>query len=204
MVSLSQVSVKHNAAEFEKSLFVLVRRSSSSVLLGRDRWFARWMLGSAVRKLRSRSLTSTPARFPLFRLSARLTRTAAPPTKTSNKVSEYSKTGKKNCPVCCLMSSSSSLVKLIKNRLTKHRTNKQTKTLKERERSTPQQPYTAPSWTEIYFQLINYTLTCLFYFYQSLCSCFPKLKWSLKTLVWNILGTDRQIEKCQTDRQTDR
>ncbi len=26
--------MKHNAAEFEKSLFVLVRRSSSSVLLG--------------------------------------------------------------------------------------------------------------------------------------------------------------------------
>ncbi len=52
-------------------------------------------------------------RFPLFRLSVRLTRTAAPSTKTSNKASEYSKTGKKLSGVCCLMSSSSSLVKLI-------------------------------------------------------------------------------------------
>ncbi len=105
--------MKHNAAEFEKSLFVQVRSSSSSVLLGRDRRFARLMLGSAVRKPRSRSLTSAPARFPLFHLSARLTRTLPLRPKHPTKRLNTQKTEKKLSGVCCLMSSSSSLVKLI-------------------------------------------------------------------------------------------
>ncbi len=47
MASLSQVSVKHSAAEFEKSLLMRVRRSTSSVLLRRER---RLILGTAVQK----------------------------------------------------------------------------------------------------------------------------------------------------------
>jgi len=41
IASLSQVSVKHNAAEFEKSLLMLVRRSSSLVLFVRNWTFTR-------------------------------------------------------------------------------------------------------------------------------------------------------------------
>ncbi len=41
--------MKHNAAEFEKFLFVRVRSSSSSVLLGRDRRFARLILLQAIK-----------------------------------------------------------------------------------------------------------------------------------------------------------
>ncbi len=48
IVSFSQVSVKHRAAEFEKSLLVWESRRSLSVLLGRERRFARWMLGNGV------------------------------------------------------------------------------------------------------------------------------------------------------------
>ncbi len=40
----SQVSVKHKAAEFEKSLFNWESRRSSSILLGIDWRFSRWML----------------------------------------------------------------------------------------------------------------------------------------------------------------
>ncbi len=76
--------MKHNAEDFEKSLFVRVRKISLSVLLGRDRRFARWILGSTAQKPRLRSLTSKPALFPHLRLS----RIAAPPTRTSNKASE--------------------------------------------------------------------------------------------------------------------
>ncbi len=63
MVSFSQVSVKHREAEFENSLFVRESRRSSSILLGRERRFARWMLGNAVLNPRWRSFTSAPARF---------------------------------------------------------------------------------------------------------------------------------------------
>ncbi len=50
MASFSQVSVKHRAAEFEKSLFIRERRRSLSVSLGRER-SARWILGNGIRNL---------------------------------------------------------------------------------------------------------------------------------------------------------
>ncbi len=48
LASFSQVSVKHRAAEFEKSLFIWESRRSLSVLLGSERRFNWWMLGNGV------------------------------------------------------------------------------------------------------------------------------------------------------------
>ncbi len=45
LASFSQVSIKHRAAEFEKSLFVRESRRRSSVLLGRGWRFARMIFG---------------------------------------------------------------------------------------------------------------------------------------------------------------
>ncbi len=125
MVSFSQVSVKHRAAEFEKSLFVWESRRSSSVLLGRERRFARWMLGNGVLNPCWRSFTSAPARFPRLRVLQRLNNTAAPPTTMSSKTSEWSKSSKRFCGVFCRMFSSSSLVKLIVFEKQKNRKNKE-------------------------------------------------------------------------------
>ncbi len=61
-------SVKHKAAEFEKSLknpsSSRESRRTLSVLLGREWRFARWMLGNAVLNLFLRSSTGELARFP--------------------------------------------------------------------------------------------------------------------------------------------
>ncbi len=70
MASFSQVSVKHRAAKFEKSLFIRESRRRSSVLLGREWRFARWMLGSGVLNPRCLRFTSAPARFPRLRRSS--------------------------------------------------------------------------------------------------------------------------------------
>ena len=111
--SPSQVSVKHRAADPEKSLFILFKSSSSSILLGRERTFARCNDGSGVRNPRSRSLTSAPARFPRLRLLQAPQRAAAPPTKASKNYSGCVKTGEKVCGVDCRIFSRSSLLKVI-------------------------------------------------------------------------------------------
>ncbi len=56
----SQVSIKHRATEFEKSLFNRESRMSSSILLCRERRFAKWMLGNGVLNPRWRSFMSAP------------------------------------------------------------------------------------------------------------------------------------------------
>ncbi len=58
MAPFSQVSVKHRAAEFEKSLFNQESRRSLSILLGREQRFARWMLGNGVLNPRRQSFSS--------------------------------------------------------------------------------------------------------------------------------------------------
>ncbi len=88
IASFSQDSVKHRAAEYEKSLFVRESRRRSSVLLGRERRFARQMLGNSVLNPRWRSFTSAPARFPRLRVLKCLTSATAPPTTMSSKTSE--------------------------------------------------------------------------------------------------------------------
>ncbi|MEQ2280970.1 hypothetical protein AMECASPLE_025637 [Ameca splendens] len=67
MFSLSHVSVKQRIAYLRMSMFLPVRRSSSSILLLRERTFARWIKGSGVQSPLLRSFTSAPARFPLQR-----------------------------------------------------------------------------------------------------------------------------------------
>ncbi len=111
MALLSQVSVNYSAAEFEKSLMMWARRSSS-VLLRREWTFARWMLGIVVREPCLRNLTSASAYFPLLHLYACLNSTTVPPTRMSNKMSELSENWKILSGMCCLMLSSP-LVKLI-------------------------------------------------------------------------------------------
>ncbi len=127
MASSSQVSVKHRAADLEKSLFVQESRRSLSVLSGREQRFARWMLGNGVLNLRWRSFTSTPARFPCLRVLKLFTRAMALrklqcPAKRPNNLNPV-----KYFVVFCRMFSSSSLVKLIV--FEKQKQEKQTKTL---------------------------------------------------------------------------
>ncbi|CAB1420936.1 unnamed protein product [Pleuronectes platessa] len=93
MHSPSQVSVKHRAEDQDKSLFIFFRSSSSSILLGRERTFARCNARSGVQNPRPRSLTSAPARSPRLRLLQAPQRAAAPPTKISKKVSGSAKSG---------------------------------------------------------------------------------------------------------------
>ncbi len=112
MASFSQASVKHRAAEFE-NIIICLGEQKKSVLLGRKRRFARWMLGNVNLNLRCLSFTSEPARFPRLHVLKLLNSTAAPPTTMSSKTSESSKSGKRFCGVSCQMFSSSSLVKLI-------------------------------------------------------------------------------------------
>lgn len=80
MASLGQVSVKHNAADFDRSLFVQVRRSSSSIFLERDRRPTRWILEAAFAEL-NRHTTR-------LRLTTYLKRNAGPLTRIFNKTSE--------------------------------------------------------------------------------------------------------------------
>ncbi len=111
MVSFSQVSVKHRAAEFEK-LFVRESRRSSSVLLGREPRFARWMLGNGVlnplAKLHERPGTLPPSARPV--VSKQHRSSANYNVQQSVRVI---KIRKRFCGVFCRMFSSSSLVKLI-------------------------------------------------------------------------------------------
>ncbi|CAB1418203.1 unnamed protein product [Pleuronectes platessa] len=74
--------------------------SSSSILLGRERTFARCNAGSGVQNPRFRSLTSAPARFPRLRLLQAPQRAAAPPTKISKKVSGSVKSGSRGVERC--------------------------------------------------------------------------------------------------------
>ncbi len=56
-----------------KPALVWESRRSSADLLGRERRFARWMLGSAVRNPRCLSFTSVPARLPRLRVRSTTT-----------------------------------------------------------------------------------------------------------------------------------
>ncbi|KAK5608434.1 hypothetical protein CRENBAI_025534 [Crenichthys baileyi] len=84
MLSLSHVSVKQRTADLRRSEFLPVRRSSSSILLLRERTFARWIEGSGVRSPLLRSFTRAPARFPLRRLRPSIPYSAAAPLARSS------------------------------------------------------------------------------------------------------------------------
>ncbi len=88
--------MKHRAAEFEKSLFLQESRRCSSVLLGREQSFARWMLGNGILKPCWRSFTSAPARFPRLCVLKRLT----PPTTVSSKKRPNNQNPVKDFVVC--------------------------------------------------------------------------------------------------------
>uniref|UniRef100_A0AAX7TYF2 DUF5577 domain-containing protein n=1 Tax=Astatotilapia calliptera TaxID=8154 RepID=A0AAX7TYF2_ASTCA len=66
MSSQSHDSVKHKTQEEAKSLFMLLIRASSSILLLSERTLERKIPGRAVRSPRLLRRTSAPARFPLF------------------------------------------------------------------------------------------------------------------------------------------
>ncbi len=91
----------------------------ASVLLAREQRFASTILGRGVPNPCCRNFTSTPALFPRLCLLERLYRIADSPTTISSKKSECSKVGKRLFGVLCLMSRSSSLVKLIRKKLLK-------------------------------------------------------------------------------------
>ncbi|MEQ2309514.1 hypothetical protein AMECASPLE_039555 [Ameca splendens] len=66
-------------ADPRRSVFLQGRRSSSSILLLRERTFARWIESSGVRSPLLQSFTSTPARFPLRRFRRSIPQSAAAP-----------------------------------------------------------------------------------------------------------------------------
>src|SRR4029434_5974293 len=85
MYSPSHVSVKHRAEDPDISLFILLRSSSSSILLGRERTFAKCNDRSGAANRQSRRLTSAPPRFPRLRLLQAPQRAAAPPNIKSTR-----------------------------------------------------------------------------------------------------------------------
>ncbi len=56
--------MKHRAAEFEKSLFNQESRRRLTVLLGRERRLARWMLGNVLSELHERAGSLPPSVHP--------------------------------------------------------------------------------------------------------------------------------------------
>ena len=117
MASVSHDSVKHKTEEREKSLFVRMRRRSSSILLHSERTLERRMLGRGERDPLSLKRTRAPARFPR-RLRQSLTAcpmTTAPLMMKSTKSTEEArKLGHKLDGVVSLMVRSSSIVKVIR------------------------------------------------------------------------------------------
>ncbi|MED6269478.1 hypothetical protein CHARACLAT_033472 [Characodon lateralis] len=72
MFSLSHVSVKHRTADPRRSVFLQVRRSSSTIFLLRERTFARWIEDSGVQssfvELYQRASCAVSRRVPQLRL----------------------------------------------------------------------------------------------------------------------------------------
>ena len=117
VASVSHDSVKHKTEEREKSLFVRMRRRSSSILLHSEWTLERRMLGRGERDPLSLKRTRAPARFPR-RLRRSLTAcpmTTAPLMMKSTKSTEEArKLGHKLDGVVSLMVRSSSIVKVIR------------------------------------------------------------------------------------------
>lgn len=124
MDSLSQVSGMHKAAEREKSEFILLMSSSSSILLGRKWKFTRWMNGSDVPNLHCLYFTSALVRFPCLPLLQAPYRADASLAKISTKRPAFVNVCKILSGIDCQMVSSLLPVKIILFSVTKHRTNK--------------------------------------------------------------------------------
>lgn len=118
-LSFSQITRRHDpiwtAGNPFDSLthFFRVMSNSSSASFAREWRFARWMLSSGVLKQHCQNYMSAPACFLRLRLLKRLYRITASPTRTSNKMSEFSKVGLKLFGVPFL-SRNSFLVKLTR------------------------------------------------------------------------------------------